>query len=99
MLYAYAVVVHVEGDVFHFEVMRPDMPDDLLGSVEMRVVVTGGNVATTTPIVEGDDFDAETFFDGFIAGLDAEEHPYKVSFGVLDTMNMVIEQAVTKEIR
>ena len=62
----------------------------------MRAVVSAGAVATTTPTVESEEFDGEVFFDGFAAGLDAEDHAFAISFGTLDMMaNLMLKRPVT----
>lgn len=100
-LYPYAVVTTIEGDLFCWNVCRPDVPDDVVARIDMRAVLAGGTLSTSTPMIDGDDFDGEGFFDGFAAGLDAEEHAFAISFGTLDVMaNLMIEQTVlAKELR
>jgi hypothetical protein len=100
-LYPYAVVMTIEGDLYRWYVCRPDVPDDMVASVDMRAVVVGNAVTTSTPMVDGEDFDGEVFFDGFAAGLDAEEHAFSISFGTLDMMaGLLLEKpALGKELR
>jgi hypothetical protein len=97
-LFPYAVVVVVEGDLYRWYVCRPDVPDDMVAAIDMRAVVTGTQVTTSSPMIDGEDFDGEVFFDGFAAGLDAEEHPFQISFGTLDVMaGLLLEQPVIGE--
>ncbi len=102
-LYSYALVLTVEGDLYRWYVCRPDMPDDIVAKVEMRAVVAGGSVTTSMPVVRGqagdtldpDAFDRERLFDGFTAGLDAEDHAFAISFGTLDVMaSLLLEEPV-----
>jgi hypothetical protein len=101
MLYPYAVVTTLEGDLHRWHVCRPDVPDDMVASIDMRAVIMGRTVTTSTPMVDADDFDGEVFFDGFAAGLDAEEHAFTISFGTLDVMaGLLLEQPrMSKELR
>lgn len=87
-LYAYAVVATVEGDLHRWYVCRPDVPDDHVATIDMRAVIAGTTVTTSTPMIdtEDDGFDGSVFFDGFAAGLDAEEHAFAISLGTLDVM-------------
>jgi hypothetical protein len=103
MLFPYAVVMTLEGDLYRWHVCRTDVPDDMVATVHMRAFVTGDaseppgeqvplgyTVTTSTPVTAraegGDDFDEETFLDGFAAGLDAEDHAFAITFGTLDVM-------------
>ena len=101
MLYPYAVVQTLEGDLYRWYVCRPDVPDDMVATVDMRAVIVGTTVTTSSPMVDGDELDAEVFFDGFAAGLDAEDREFSVSFGTLDVMAGLLleQQAVSKELR
>jgi hypothetical protein len=97
-LFPYAVVLMVEGDLYRWYVCRPDVPDDMVAAIDMRAVVSRTQVTTSTPMIDGEDFDGEVFFDGFAAGLDAEDHPFQISFGTLDVMaSLLLEQAVVQE--
>jgi len=103
-LYPYAVVLTVEGDLYRWYVCRPDVPDDMVATVDMRAVTTGMHVTTSTPMIDAandDDFDGEVFFDGFAAGLDAEDHLFQIAFGTLDVMAGLLMEphAVAKELR
>jgi hypothetical protein len=101
MLYSYAVVMTVEGDLYRWHVCRPDVPDDMVAAIDMRAFVSGTQVATTAPTTDREDFDGEVFFEGFAAGLDAEEHAFQISLGTLDLMaGLLLEQpAARKELR
>ena len=97
-LFPYAVVLTVEGDLYRWYVCRPDVPDDMVATIDMRAVVTGTQVTTSTPMIDGEDFDGEVFFDGFAAGLDAEDHTFQIAFGTLDVMaGLLLEQPVIRE--
>lgn len=97
-LYPYAVVTTVEGDLYRWYVCRPDVPDDMVATIDMRAVFAGTTVSTSRPMISAherdraggvesaDDFDGEVFFEGFAAGLDAEERTFAISFGTLDVM-------------
>jgi hypothetical protein len=108
-LYPYAVVTTVEGDLYRWYVCRPDVPDDMVATIDMRGVFANSTVSTSLPMIRSDTgdceprehFDGVTFFEGFAAGLDAEEHAFAISFGTLDVMaNLLIEQPVlAKELR
>jgi len=100
-LYSYAVVLTTEGDLYRWYVCRPDVPDDMVATVDMRAVAAGTTVTTSTPMVDGEDFDGELFFDGLAAGLDAEDHVFAISFGTLDVMaSLLLEQLpATEELR
>jgi hypothetical protein len=90
MLFPYAVVMTLEGDLYRWHVCRPDVPDDMVATIQMRAFVTGDAVTTSTPLAVradgGEDFDEETFLDGFAAGLDPEDHTFSISLGTLDVM-------------
>lgn len=90
MLFPYAVVMTLEGDLYRWHVCRPDVPDDMVATIQMRAFVAGDGVTTSTPIGTraegGEDFDEEGFLDGFAAGLDAEDHAFAIAFGTLDVM-------------
>jgi hypothetical protein len=97
-LFPYAVVLTVEGDLYRWYVCRPDVPDDMVATIDMRAVITGRQVTTSTPMIDGEDFDGEVFFDGFAAGLDAEDHAFQIAFGTLDVMaGLLLEQPVIRE--
>ncbi|MEJ7602101.1 MAG: hypothetical protein WKG01_29665 [Kofleriaceae bacterium] len=49
VLYPYAVVVTIEGDLFRWFVCRPDVPDDMVATVDMRAVISRGTITTSTP--------------------------------------------------
>ena len=102
MLYPYAVVMLVEGDLYRFHVCRPDVPDDMVAQIDLRALVSAGRVSTALPMVDAipGEFDSEVFFDGFAAGLDAEDRAFAISYGTLDVMaNLMLSQAVdTKEL-
>lgn len=100
MLYPYAVVQTLEGDLYRWHVCRPDVPDDMVATIQMRAFVTGDAVTTSSPMasIDSDDFDATTFFDGFAAGLDAAEHAFAISFGTLDVMaGLLLPRATTHQ--
>ena len=101
MLYPYAVVMTIEGDLYRWHVCRPDVPDDMVATVDMRAVLGRNSVTTSTPMIDGEGFDGDVFFDGFAAGLDAEDHAFSIAFGTLDMMaGLLLEQhAVSKELR
>jgi hypothetical protein len=94
MLHPYAVVMTLEGDLYRWHVCRPDVPDDMVATIQMRAFITGNTVTTSTPVDaspitgDGEDtgFDPDAFFDGFAAGLDAEDHAFSISLGTLDVM-------------
>jgi hypothetical protein len=92
MLFPYAVVMTLEGDLYRWHVCRPDVPDDMVATMQMRAFVAGDTVTTSTPINasittgDGEDFDQELFVDGFAAGLDAEDRAFSIAFGTLDMM-------------
>ncbi|HLL22461.1 MAG TPA: hypothetical protein VK427_10035 [Kofleriaceae bacterium] len=105
-LFPYSVVATVEGDLHRWYVCRPDVPDDMVATVELRAVVGPGGVTTAQPTVtEPDDalnaFDSDVFFDGFAAGIDAEDHPFPISMGTLDVMAglLAVASPATKEMR
>lgn len=102
-LYPYAVVLAVEGDLYRWHVCRPDVPDDMIATVDMRAVVADTNVTTSTPMIDAandNDFDGEVFFDGFAAGLDAEDHAFQIAFGALDVMaSLLVNPPAVKELR
>ena len=93
MLFPYAVVMTLEGDLYRWHICRPDVPDDMVATMQMRAFVTGDTVTTSTPVnatatsSDGEeDFDQDVFLDGFAAGLDAEDHAFTISLGTLDVM-------------
>jgi hypothetical protein len=97
MLFPYAVVMTLEGDLYRWHVCRPDVPDDMVATVHMRAFVAGDTVTTSTPLAtrteDGEDFNDEVFLDGFAAGLDAEDHAFTISLGTLDVMaGLVLQQ-------
>ncbi|MDQ3335214.1 MAG: hypothetical protein M4D80_08630 [Myxococcota bacterium] len=97
-LFPYAVVLTVEGDLYRWYVCRPDVPDDMVAAIDMRAVVSRRQVTTSTPMIDGEDFDGAVFFDGFAAGLDAEDHAFQISFGTLDVMaSLLLEPPVIRE--
>ena len=94
MLYPYAVVMTIEGDLYRWHVCRPDVPDDMVARIDMRAVLGRSSVTTSVPMVDGD---------GFAAGLDAEDHAFSISFGTLDMMaGLLLQQRAvtpTEELR
>lgn len=101
VLYPYAVVTVIEGDLYRWYVCRPDVPDDMVATIEMRAAVSGTHVTTTGPRIDGEDFDSVGFFDGFEASVEASEHAFQISFGTLDVMaRLLLEQsAIPEELR
>ena len=107
MLYPYAVVMTLAGDLYRWHVCRPDVPDDMVATMQMRAFVVGNSV-TTSPLADASTntyggeafvFEEDVFVDGFAAGLDAEDHAFTISFGTLDLMaGLYIEQQAAKEL-
>ena len=103
MLFPYAVVMTLEGDLYRWHVCRPDVPDDMVATIHMRAFIAGDTVTTSTPVTtraeDGEDFDDGVFLDGFAAGIDAEDHAFAISLGTLDVMAGLVlpRRALTPE--